>query len=500
MGVDVARYGDDETIISTNVGGDIQIPVIRHGQSLMTTVGDIVMQYKLLIAKYPKYKGVITVNIDDTGLGGGVTDRLEEVKTEERLWRLEIVPVNFGSKPPSDGSDERYQDISTYMWAVLKILMENREVRIQNDEELVAQLSVRKYSITSTGKIMLESKKSMKDRGIKSPDRADAVVLSCFAQNKVYSSFVDRAEAVIIPFEAVNAMQIQQINIGISLGKSAVGTSMVATAIIAGHKRAVVLAAERYDGEVETDIIGKKFRDFANMISQKYRRLDYVYCDSTEQFLYRCIKNAAESYRIPVVVRMAADDDVNNRIRLTTRLLTQNRLFLTVDCDVLARAFSTAIWSGSKSENSRSSSDSNIDGIKQSVTDWEQKYNDDTEALKQQLAKQERDHCLDMFLGGYKFSSKAAEDGIRAEFERKNFPFEEGKFLGAKEYMDGLMTNDDYKAAFAVEAPPVEEPHSDPKPRFSDPNPQKPEPTPKVSLAELMKRKNENPNAEVKFN
>lgn len=358
MGVDVARYGDDETIISTNVGGDIQIPVIRHGQSLMTTVGDIVMQYKLLIAKYPKYKGVITVNIDDTGLGGGVTDRLEEVKTEERLWRLEIVPVNFGSKPPSDGSDERYQDISTYMWAVLKILMENREVRIQNDEELVAQLSVRKYSITSTGKIMLESKKSMKDRGIKSPDRADAVVLSCFAQNKVYSSFVDRAEAVIIPFEAVNAMQIQQINIGISLGKSAVGTSMVATAIIAGHKRAVVLAAERYDGEVETDIIGKKFRDFANMISQKYRRLDYVYCDSTEQFLYRCIKNAAESYRIPVVVRMAADDDVNNRIRLTTRLLTQNRLFLTEDCDVLARAFSTAIWSGSKSENSRSSSDS----------------------------------------------------------------------------------------------------------------------------------------------
>lgn len=144
--------------------------------------------------------------------------------------------------------------------------------------------------------------------------------------------------------------------------------------------------------------------------------------------------------------------------------------------------------------------DMDIDSIKQSVTDWEQKYNDDTEALKQQLAKQERDHCLDMFLGGYKFSSKAAEDGIRADFERKNFPFEEGKFLGAKEYMDGLMTNDDYKAAFAVEAPPIEEPHSDPKPRFSDPNPQKPEPTPKVSLAELMKRKNENPNAEVKFN
>ena len=166
IGVDVARYGDDETIIATNVSGVISIPVIRHGQSLMITVGDIVREYKRLTKEYPKYHGVITVNIDDTGLGGGVTDRLEEVKAEERLRRLEIVPVNFGNKPPKDGSDEHYQDISTYMWATLKTLMENKEVCIQNDEELVAQLSVRKYSITSTGKIMLESKKAMKDRGI----------------------------------------------------------------------------------------------------------------------------------------------------------------------------------------------------------------------------------------------------------------------------------------------------------------------------------------------
>lgn len=354
MGVDVARYGDDETIIATNVGGIIDIPVVRHGQSLMTTVGDIVMQYKRLIKEYPNYNGVITVNIDDTGLGGGVTDRLEEVKIEERLRRLEIVPVNFGSKPPQDGSEDRYQDISTYMWATLKTLMENKEVSIANDEELVAQLSVRKYSITSTGKIMLESKKAMKDRGIKSPDRGDAVVLSCFSQNKIYSAFVEKTEAIIIPYEAVRVMQIAQVNIGVSIGSSIKGTSLVATAIIAGHKRAVVLAAEKYDGEVETDALGKKFVEFATMIQQKYNKLDYAYCDAKEVFLLKTIKSAVEAHRVPITVRTAANDSVNNRIRLTTRLLAQDRLFLTEDCDALSRAFSTAVWSEKRSEDSRS--------------------------------------------------------------------------------------------------------------------------------------------------
>lgn len=354
MGVDVARYGNDETVIVTNVGGKIDIPVVRHGQSLMTTVGDIVMQYKLLIKEYPNYKGVITVNIDDTGLGGGVTDRLEEVKIEERLRRLEIVPVNFGSKPPQDGSEDRYQDISTYMWATLKTLMENKEVSIVNDEELVAQLSVRKYSITSAGKIMLESKKAMKDRGIKSPDRGDAVVLSCFSQNKIYSTFVEKTEAIIIPYEAVRVMQIAQVNIGVSIGSSIKGTSLVATAIIAGHKRAVVLAAEKYDGEVETDALGKKFVEFATMIQQKYNKLDYAYCDAKEVFLLKTIKSAVEAHRVPITVRTAANDSVNNRIRLTTRLLAQDRLFLTEDCETLSRAFSTAVWSEKRSEDSRS--------------------------------------------------------------------------------------------------------------------------------------------------
>ena len=356
LGVDVARYGDDETIIASYIGGRIELPVIRHGQNLMRTVGDIVMLYRKLVNDYPDYKGVITVNIDDTGLGGGVTDRLEEVKIEQRLRRLEIVPVNFGRKPPQDGSEVHYQDISTYMWATIKDLLEQRELSLTNDEELIAQLSVRKYFVTSSGKLQLESKKAMKDRGIKSPDRGDAVALACFTQNKVYGGFIDKAETVIIPIEAVKAMHIMQVNIGISIGSSVSGTSMVATAIIENHKRVVVLASRTYTGEVETDALGKEFADFCKEIQKRHNKLDYAYCDLKERFLYKCIRDSADKFNVPINVRSAADDDVNNRIRLTTRLFAQNRLFLTEDCETLARAFTTALWSEKKTSDSRSGS------------------------------------------------------------------------------------------------------------------------------------------------
>ena len=118
IGVDVARYGDDETVIATKIGNRISIPTIRQGQSLMQTVGDIVTTYFKLIQEYPDYTGSITVIIDDTGLGGGVTDRLAEVKAERQMYRLVIVPVNFASSPPNtDGDIVHYKDMTTYLWA-----------------------------------------------------------------------------------------------------------------------------------------------------------------------------------------------------------------------------------------------------------------------------------------------------------------------------------------------------------------------------------------------
>lgn len=185
FGVDVARYGSDETVIARNVGGKITLPVMFRGQSLMTTVGKIVQQYREVIREFPSYRGKIYVNIDDCGLGGGVTDRLEEVKREEKLSRMVIVPVNAAGKVPDEDvgnakASDIYDNMTTYLWGTVKDLLIAEELSLQNDNEMVAQFSCRKYRLTSRGKMLLESKEEMKKRGIDSPDRADAVSLSCY--------------------------------------------------------------------------------------------------------------------------------------------------------------------------------------------------------------------------------------------------------------------------------------------------------------------------------
>ncbi len=91
-----------------------------------------------------------------------------------------------------------------------------------------------------------------------------------------------------------------------------------------------------------------------------------------------------------------------------------------------------------------------VEGIKAKVTEWEQKYTADTTKLQEQLAAQERSHAEEMFLSGYHFTSKAARNGVLAELRAKDLKIENGSILGGKEFIDGLMADDEYKGAFVV--------------------------------------------------
>ena len=94
--------------------------------------------------------------------------------------------------------------------------------------------------------------------------------------------------------------------------------------------------------------------------------------------------------------------------------------------------------------------DMDIEGIKKSAQEWENKYKTDTAALNDKLTAQERKHQTDMFFSGYEFTSKAAQAGIRMEFDKKEFKLEDGVFQGASDYMKSLMENEDYKGAFVL--------------------------------------------------
>ena len=185
LGVDVARFGDDETIMYLNHFGRCRMARHRRGQDLMATVGDIVSVYRELYERNPSYHGKMYVNIDDTGLGGGVTDRLREVKKEQKLFRMVIIPINAAEKIETDtasGMDaaRRYNDLTTAMWANMRDLLTEKSIVIHDEQETFGQLASRKYRMASNGKLEIEPKKEMKKRGLDSPDRADALALSTY--------------------------------------------------------------------------------------------------------------------------------------------------------------------------------------------------------------------------------------------------------------------------------------------------------------------------------
>ena len=149
-----------------------------------------------------------------------------------------------------------------------------------------------------------------------------------------------------------------------------------------------------------------------------------------------------------------------------------------------------------------------IEDIRKDVKDWEDRYNTDTQALRDQLAAQERSHLIDQYLSGMEFTSKLARKGIKDLLEgAKELSVKDGALVGADDLMKGYRT--DYADAFK----PEEDPGADDKggnggnepaatgPRFTSTssmgggNPKKGGKG--MSLSEAMKYKNEHPDADV---
>ncbi|MZK53468.1 DEAD/DEAH box helicase family protein [Clostridium beijerinckii] len=187
IGADIARYGDDETIIAPRIGGKVFNLLTYSKQSTMETSGRILRAVDEFKSEYPQINRV-KIKTDDDGLGAGVTDRLKEVVAQERL-NYEIIPIQNGS---SAIEKDKYYNKASEMWDVMRGELDNNlscylqgkesTVQLPNDDKLIKQLSNRKYSVDSKGKIQIESKKEMKKRIGESPDRADAVIYS-FAEN-----------------------------------------------------------------------------------------------------------------------------------------------------------------------------------------------------------------------------------------------------------------------------------------------------------------------------
>lgn len=173
IGVDVARFGDDDSVIYTRVGNDCRsLPVIRR-QGL-----DTVQLTGVITALISRYRAAgfepSAIFVDGGGVGGGVVDQL-------RALGYVVHEVQFGSKP-IDSPTYRYK--ADEMWGRLRDALPR--LSLPKDEgdgsvgrDLRDELTQREFGYTLSGnKIHLETKKDMKARGIRSPDIADALALT----------------------------------------------------------------------------------------------------------------------------------------------------------------------------------------------------------------------------------------------------------------------------------------------------------------------------------
>lgn len=188
IGCDVARYGDDKTVITPRIGGKVFEFRKYAKKSTMETTGNVIMCCKEYMKAYPNIKEC-SIKVDDTGVGGGVTDRLREVIHEEKL-PYRVIPVNNGES----ATDAYYFNLGAQVWGHVKEILETNfsnniqgkndvQIELPYDDECIKQLSVRKYHMTSKGKIQLESKNEMKERKVGSPDTADSLCLAMHEPN-----------------------------------------------------------------------------------------------------------------------------------------------------------------------------------------------------------------------------------------------------------------------------------------------------------------------------
>jgi len=176
LGVDVARYGTDFTVVYHRRG-----PVARR---VMKVNGRDTMEIAGSILRLVNELGVKRVKIDDIGLGGGVTDRLKELANEYgsdglRRMKAEVVPINVGSRPNDEDGDEKFVNLRADLHWMLRERLQDGLIDLDPDDmDVQAQMADIKYKVKSTGQILVESKDDIKKRGRGSPDDLDALILA----------------------------------------------------------------------------------------------------------------------------------------------------------------------------------------------------------------------------------------------------------------------------------------------------------------------------------
>jgi len=170
LGVDIARYGLDETvytIIAHNSEGENSVVNIRHTSKLPLT--DVTGRIQFLHGIF----NFVGIYVDESGLGGGVVDSLQQ----------KGVPITDLNNE-SGGVQFTLQN-KEYMYKNLKLLMEQGKIKFPKHDKLIQQLSDLQYEFTESGHVKLKHPDGGHD------DFPDSLALACAGLGQIqYKPYV----------------------------------------------------------------------------------------------------------------------------------------------------------------------------------------------------------------------------------------------------------------------------------------------------------------------
>lgn len=180
IGVDPARFGDDKTGWAFRYGRHIREVKQTDKEDTMETAGRMVayMQDNTAIAR-----------IDTNGLGAGVYDRGHELwkhkelrQPHDKVEPLESINTAHATKNRDKSGQLTFNRLRDYLWWNMRELLEDESedgIALPPDDFITKDLVTPKWTTTSSGKIVVESKVDVKKREGRSPDVGDAVVMAC---------------------------------------------------------------------------------------------------------------------------------------------------------------------------------------------------------------------------------------------------------------------------------------------------------------------------------
>lgn len=171
LGVDVAEYGMDESVIFVRQGLDARSwPVKRYrGVDNMELVGHVTeycREIKRVIGRQPDM-----IFVDAIGVGAGVASRLDQLG----------YPVMRVVASANASKGDTYANKRAEMWGEMRDWIMAGGC-LPNDRDLLAELTTMPYKFDAKNRIILENKEKLRREGIHSPNMADALALT-FAES-----------------------------------------------------------------------------------------------------------------------------------------------------------------------------------------------------------------------------------------------------------------------------------------------------------------------------